>query len=464
MKKYISEKIRLFSLVILAVVVMAGCKKDKDYGFNVNSEVQLTSFAVNNIKGEINQNTGEIVLNMPFGTSLNALTPVMQMPANAISTPASNQAMNFTGTVKYRITNGNVFKDYNAVVKIIPPVSAFKIKGVNATINHEEKNITLILPDGTNVAALSPEIALQSGATVSPASGAVQNFTQPVNYTITVGNSTVTYLVNVISNSVSEYAFLGTSASRSAITNPDEKAAADWFFATYPTADYVSFQSIETGKKISNYKVMWWHFDSAQDLPTVATSSTVVNALKAYRTGGGSLLLTTYATRYVETLGIVPAGRGPNNVFGDFPTSGIGSVEAGSDWGISFKGKESHPVFQGLETYEPGKAYLLAKGSFPLNHTSWWYINDWGGYGTAAVWHDQTGGTNLASEGWDNELNGRAGIAEWPSISNSGKVIIVAFGAYDWYSEPLNGGSTTNRYLANIKKITKNAIDYLKVK
>jgi hypothetical protein len=447
MRNYINSKIKSISLVILAVAALAGCKKDKDSGFNANSEVQ---------------NTGDIVLNMPFGTNLTALTPVMQMPPNAVSTPASSQVMNFTGGVKYRITNGNVFKDYNAIVKIIPPLSAFKINGVNATINHENKNITLILPDGTNVSALSPEIALQSGASVLPASGVAQNFTQPINYTVTVGNSTVTYSVNVISNSVSEYAFLGTSASRSAITNPDEKAAADWFFATYPTADYVSFQSIETGKKLSNYKVIWWHFDSAQDLPAAATSSMVVNALKAYRTGGGSLLLTTFATKYVETLGVVPAGRGPNNVFGDFPPNGF--VETGSDWGISFKGKESHPVFQGLETFEPGKAYLLEKGTFRLNHTAWWYINDWGGYGTAAVWHDQTGGTNLASEAWDNELNGRAGIAEWPSVSNSGKVIIVAFGAYDWYSEPLNGGNTTNRYLTNIKRITKNAIDYLKVK
>lgn len=462
MKKYIRDKIKSFSLVILAVAVLAGCKKEKNSGFDVNSEVAISSFSINNVQGEINQNTGDIILNMPFGTSLNALTPNLQMPDNATSIPASNQAMNFTGMVKYRITNGNVFKDYNAVVKIIPPLSAFKINGLNATINHENKNITLILPDGTNVSALSPEIALQSGATVSPAPGVAQNFTQPINYTVTAGGSTVTYSVNVISNSVSEYAFLGTSASRAAITNPDEKVAADWFFATYPTADYVSFQSIATGKKLSNYKVMWWHFDSAQDLPAAATSSVVVNALKAYRAGGGSLLLTTFATKYVETLGIVPAGRGPNNVFGDFPPNGF--VETGSDWAISFKGKESHPIFQGLETYEPGKAYLLEKGTFRLNHTAWWYINDWGGYGTAAVWSNQTGGINLASEGWDNDLNGRAGIAEWPSVSNSGKVIIVAFGAYDWYSEPLNGGSTTNRYLSNIKKITKNAIDYLKVK
>ncbi|MCH5684439.1 DUF4960 domain-containing protein [Niabella sp. W65] len=70
-------------------------------------------------------------------------------------------------------------------------------------------------------------------------------------------------------------------------------------------------------------------------------------------------------------------------------------------------------------------------------------------------------GINLASEAWDDNLDGRVGIAEWKTGDNA-NVIIIAFGAYDWYSEPLNGGKTTNAYIGNIRRITKNAIDYLK--
>lgn len=54
------------------------------------------------------------------------------------------------------------------------------------------------------------------------------------------------------------------------------------------------------------------------------------------------------------------------------------------------------------------------------------------------------------------------GIAEWPSTSGGGNVIIIAFGAYDWYSKPMSGASTTNAYLGNIQQLTKNSIDYLK--
>ena len=38
---------------------------------------------------------------------------------------------------------------------------------------------------GTDVTSLSPNITLSTGATVSPNSGSAQNFTSPINYTVT---------------------------------------------------------------------------------------------------------------------------------------------------------------------------------------------------------------------------------------------------------------------------------------
>jgi len=450
----------LLCLLITAALLWGSCKKDKNTGFNVDAPIQFRAFSINNVAAEINQQTGQILVSLPFGTDLTGLTPVFGVPEQASVTPAAGQKLNMTGAVTYRITNGNVYKDYTVLAKIVPPLVSFGINGVAGTIDQESKSISLILPDGTDLRNLKPVIELQGGVQVAPAASIAQDFSKPVAYTVTKGNLSVVYQVNVISNSISEYAFLGLATSREAITNPDEKAAADWFFTNYPTADYVSFQSIESGRRLSNYRVIWWHFDSAQDLPAAALATTVITALKTYRGGGGALLLSTYAARYVEALGIVPAGKGPNNVFGDFGDT-AGFVEANNNWGISFRTREQHPIFQGVETYESGKAWLLQKGTFRKNHTAWWYVNDWGGYGDGASWRAQTGGVNLASENWDDALNGRVGIAEWPSTT-AGNVVVIAFGAYDWYSEPLSGGSTTNLYLGNIKKITKNAIDYLK--
>ena len=182
--------------------------------------------------------------------------------------------------------------------------------------------------------------------------------------------------------------------------------------------------------------------------------------MKNYRSEGGNLLLTTFASQYVDALGIVPAGKGPNNVFGDFPPNG--GVD-GNSWGMSFVGYENHPIFQGLTTFENGKANLLQGGTFRLNHTAWWFLPEWGGYGNGAGWRAQTGGTNLASESWDNELNGRVTIAEFPSSATDKNVVIISMGAYDWHNEANNSGvpSQPNEFLKNIKTLTQNSINYL---
>lgn len=456
------KKRTILPYIILAVLFTAlftGCDKGSDSNFDTNADVHLQSFSINQQQGEIDYKTGIITVRLPFGTNLSALTPSIELPAAAALSPAPGAAVNFTGDVKYRITNGNLYKDYTVRAIITPPLKSFTINGVAGTIDQSTQSITVLLPDGVNLSNLTPQVQLESNIQISPASGVPQNFTGPVSYTVSSGSATAIYRVTVISNSVNEYAFLGLAATRDAIVDPDEKAAADWFFLNYPAADYISFQSIETGRRLTNYKVIWWHYDEAQDLPAAALTSTVVNALKDYRANGGNLLLTTYATRYVEALGIVPQGRGPNNAFGDFGNAGF--IEQNNDWGISFRTREDHPVFAGIETYEPGKAWLLEKGTFRQNHTAWWFLPEWGGYGNGATWREQTGGINLASEAWDDHLDGRVGIAEWKTGDNA-NVIIIAFGAYDWYSEPLNGGKTTNAYIGNIRRITKNAIDYLK--
>lgn len=50
-------------------------------------------------------------------------------------------------------------------------------------------NITKVLPNGTDVTALSPTITVTAGASVSPASGVAQDFTNAVTYTVTASDS-----------------------------------------------------------------------------------------------------------------------------------------------------------------------------------------------------------------------------------------------------------------------------------
>ncbi|MFE9644096.1 family 43 glycosylhydrolase [Streptomyces sp. NPDC006365] len=56
---------------------------------------------------------------------------------------------------------------------------------VDAIIDDADSRITLPLTEGSDVTALAPEFGLAHGATISPASGSLHDFTEPVTYEVT---------------------------------------------------------------------------------------------------------------------------------------------------------------------------------------------------------------------------------------------------------------------------------------
>lgn len=462
MKKLINKTWIKLSLVLTLILMISACTDSfENGGFDVDSPSNTTSFSLNGVAGTIDQKTGKIDVKMPYGSDITAIVPKVVLEEGATSNLNTSVPINFTAPVKYRVVNGNLFKDYTVTVTVLSPIKSFTINGLPATINDVSKTISLTMPDDTDLTALKPVIEATEGVTISPASGVTVDFSNPVTYVITSNGKSVNYTANItVPVKGLVVAFLGTAATRAEITNMDEITAANWLFENFKGAKYISFTDIQNGYDLSTINVIWWHFDSATNLPPIAYKPEVTTALKNYRTNGGNLLLTTFASQYVDALGIVPSGKGPNNVFGDFPPNGF--VD-GNSWGMSFVGHENHPIFQGLTTYESGKANLLQSGTFRLNHTAWWFVPEWGGYGNGAGWRDQTGGTNLASESWDNELNGRVTIAEFPNSSANKNVVVISMGAYDWYNETNSSGvpSQSNEFINNIKLLTQNSINYL---
>lgn len=450
------------SLILALLFMVTACEDSFEKGgFDVNSPSNVISFKLNGTAGEIDQKIGKINVTMPYGSDITAVIPQVVLEEGATSKLDFTTPINFTSPVKFRVINGNLYKDYTATVTVLSPIKSFKINGVAATINDVNKTITMTLPENTSLTALQPVIELTNGVSISPASGATVDFTNPVIFVVTSNGKSVNYTANVgVPVAGLTVAFLGTAATRSGITNMDEVTASNWLFANFPGAKYISFDSVLNGADLSGVDVIWWHFDSATNLPTVAYNPVVTAALKSFRTNGGNLLLTSFASQYVDALGIVPSGKGPNNVFGDFPPNGF--VD-GNSWGMSFVGHENHPIFQGLTTFEAGKANLLQSGTFRLNHTAWWFLPDWGGYVNGAGWRTQTGGINLASESWDNNLDGRVTIAEFPNSGTDKNVIVISMGAYDWYNETNSSGvpSQANEFIGNIKLLTQNSINYL---
>lgn len=449
-------------MLLISAILIVSCESEMEEGLLTDVSVNVSSFKVNGIAGEIDNQNDKITVTLPYGTAVNAVMPTIEIPQGSVISPASGTVQNFSQPIKYRVKNGNIYKDYQVTVQAQVPIISFKIDGLSATINHSSKTISLTMPEGTNLTALQPVIEMATGVNINPASGTTINFSSPVQFTVSNANLTEIYTAKVTTPvSGPTVAFLGTASTRTGLTNPDEIAASDWLFGKYSGAVYVSMNDISNGTaNLTGIDVLWWHFDSATALPGDALNANVTSKIKTYLNAGGNILLTSFAAQYVDALGIVPSGKGPNNVFGDFLPNGF--VDANSDWGISFKGNEMHPVFDGLQTYESGKANFLQKGTFRLNHTAWWFLPEWGGYVNGAGWRNQTGGNNLASEAWDNTLDGRVAVAEFPGGTANKKCITISMGAYDWYNETSNGTpSQPNGFLDNIKKITENSLNYL---
>lgn len=455
-------KNRLWLFILGIVLVLSACKKNQsDIVLNTNADI--STFTANGVNGTINETTKVINIVLPFGSDVTKVKPSVKIANGAIVSPASDASVDLSLPVTYKVINGNIFSTYTVKASVQPAFSSFKIDTVTGVVNDINRTISVTMPPGSNVSNIAPGITLSPGLTISPAIGTPQDFTKPVNYTVTSSVTSVTYTVNVTVQAAIPYiAYIGTAATRAGITNPDEKAAADWLFANYPHAEYVSFDNINSGAvNMAKYKVVWWHYDSSQTLPDISNWGNVLTALKTYYAAGGNFFFTTYAVRYLPSLGIIPQGKGPNNVFGD-PSPGI---DANNDWGISFNGNASDPLFQGLTVSpsDPTKAYLLGKGTERENHTAQWKVSDWGGYTNTAGWQAQTGGIALASTDGsttDNTVN----IAKFPSKNNSGITLVINLGAYDWYNEPdpnTNTPSIANPYKSNIIKLTQNALSIL---
>jgi hypothetical protein len=250
MKKISNILLENILLLVIPMLIFS-CDSRNEEGLVTNTSVNINSFIVNGIAGTIDNQTDKITVMLPYGTNVKALVPQINIPEGATVEPSSGTTINFTQAVKYRVKNGNIYKDYEVSVKTQDPIISFKINGLDATINHSNKSISLTVPDGTNLTALQPVIEMAPGVSITPASGSTINFTNPVQFTVSNANLTEIYTAK-ISTPVSgpTIAFIGTASSRNTLTNPDEIAASDWLFSKYSGAVYISFADIAAGASL----------------------------------------------------------------------------------------------------------------------------------------------------------------------------------------------------------------------
>jgi hypothetical protein len=93
--------------------------------------------------------------------------------------------------------------DPNPVLSSEKSITSFNFEGlspvVNGVVSNTNSTINLTVPYGTNITSLVPTIIISDKASISPLSNIVQNFTNPVSYTVKAEDgSTKVYTITVI--------------------------------------------------------------------------------------------------------------------------------------------------------------------------------------------------------------------------------------------------------------------------
>ncbi len=143
----------------------------------------------------------------PYGTNLTNLvatytTTGASVAVSSVPQVSGTTVNNFTNPVTYTVTaQDSSTQDYTvtitAALNPAKDITSFMFANPHATGRFSGTNITLDVPNGTDVTALRPTISI-TGASVSPTSGVAQDFTHPVTYTVTAqDSSTKRYTVTV---------------------------------------------------------------------------------------------------------------------------------------------------------------------------------------------------------------------------------------------------------------------------
>jgi hypothetical protein len=162
-----------------------------------SSAKEITKLTLDGVDATITA-TG-IAVTLPYGTDVTHLTATIEITGASV-TPASGTTLDFTlpQTFTVKAANGTT-KAWVATVTVAPAsskdITRFVVNGVDGNISGV--SILVILPSGTDVTSLSPQI-VHTGASISPASGAAQSFTNPVQYTVTAADgSSKAYVATV---------------------------------------------------------------------------------------------------------------------------------------------------------------------------------------------------------------------------------------------------------------------------
>ena len=456
--------------IFCALCIVCGlwsCSDDNVSDLQLSGDCMVESIALDNYEGTINLASRSIVVRLPEVYE----TSAMQVTKLSISDGAScnvkqGETLNLDAAKVLKVKNGDVFLNWTlSVLHDEARITSFVINDIyQGTIDQTAKTITVYVPGSIGVTSLVPTIVYSQNASITPASGVAQDFTNPVTYTVKNNSAEATYTVKVIAIDKPKALFIGEPSSMNDL-DPEAKAACQWMLGNVPGTLYASFADVEANTvDLSECKVIWWHYHfnggvdgHDQFVAKAPYALSAVNQLRQYYENGGAFFLTRYATNLPSFIGATGDDEWttPNNCWGQDED---GAELCGGPWSFRiFDGMNNHPMWQGLvQGDNPQEVYCTDAGYHITNSTAQYHIGtDWGGYDNHAAWETRTGGKILGVGG-----DGAVVAWEYPAKDGKGGIICIGSGCYDWYSYTYEPGYT-EKFHKNIEIMTQNAFNHL---
>ncbi len=166
-----------------------------EYADPDSTAANIVLFTLPQQKGSatIDTNNHTVQIDVIYGTSLTSLSPQITTSYGATIDPLSGVARDFTTPQQYTVTSLNKSNQITWTVSVsVAPSSQAAILSFtlpeqtgDAIINNETNSIQINVDPLSNLTNLTPTISISENASINPSSGIEQDFSSPVQYTVT---------------------------------------------------------------------------------------------------------------------------------------------------------------------------------------------------------------------------------------------------------------------------------------
>lgn len=174
-----------------------------------NTERDILTFAFNELDPPVEAviDAETIYVEVVYGTDVTSLVPSVEISSDATILPGIGVVTDFSEAVTYTVTaqDGKI-KTYEVTVKMLEntesEISSFGVENQyrETIIDEENKTILIYAEKGVDIRTLVPSLEISEEATIVPEFEEAQDFSNPVEYTVTAQNQDykTTYTVSIV--------------------------------------------------------------------------------------------------------------------------------------------------------------------------------------------------------------------------------------------------------------------------